>query len=303
MATATSDAPSLHRDPPGRVVVTGASGFVGSALCRGLVAGGWVVRAAQRRPAVRGLAVEVVDFDLGGAVPAGLFDGAGVLIHAGWAMRCRSEREARRVNVEGSRRLFEAARAAGVGRIVFVSSCSAHDRAVSIYGRTKLAVEALLDPAVDLVVRPGLVIGNGGMSERLQNIPRVTGVAPCVFDREGELRVQPIARQDLVRGMMRALAMGVTGRLVLANPQPVALSALAVALAGPTGGRVLRFPLPARWLLAGLRLVEMLGWRPPLGSDNLLGLAGGVVQDSADDLARVGLRPRSLKDLRRPELG
>lgn len=288
---------------PGLLVLTGASGYLGEALCRGLVAAGWRVRTAQRSRGLEGERVEHVAYDLAGRVPARLFDGASVLVHNAWLMQCRSERQARRVNIEGSRRLLEAARAAGVGRRVFVSSCSAHDDAVSLYGRSKRAVEGLLDPERDLVVRPGLVIGPGGMALRLQNFVRLVGMVPQLWHGEAELAVQPVARRDVVAGLARALEAGLTGRLVLANPQPTPLSRLMLALAERDARPPLKLPVRASLLLRLFRLGEAMGLRLPLGSDNLLGLMAGVVQPSADDLARVGLRPRSLAELRRPEMG
>lgn len=287
----------------GTVVLTGGSGFVGSALCRGLAAAGWHVRAAQRTPGLGGDRVQHVPYDLTRPMPPSLFVGVSTLIHNGWLMTCRNERQARRVNVDGSRRLFDAARAAGVARIVFVSSCSAHDRALSIYGRTKFEVEGLLDPARDLVVRPGLVIGQGGMALRLQNFVRVLHLMPVLLGRDGELSVQPIGRADLVRGMVRALDDGITGRLVLANPEAVGLSVLALALVGKDAYPTMRLPVFAGWASVGLGLGELLGIRLGFGRDNLLGLTGAVVQPSVDDLARVGLKPRSLAELRRPEMG
>ena len=65
--------------------------------------------------------------------------------------------------MEGTRALLDEAKARGVGRIVFLSSQSAHEDAVSAYGRTKLEAERLIrDSGVaHAILRPGLVFGPG----------------------------------------------------------------------------------------------------------------------------------------------
>jgi nucleoside-diphosphate-sugar epimerase len=60
--------------------------------------------------------------------------------------------------VEGTKRLLEASRRAGVKTFLFVSSVAAAPDAPNQYARTKDAAEKLLDPARDLVVRPGTIL-------------------------------------------------------------------------------------------------------------------------------------------------
>src|SRR5206468_10991476 len=65
-----------------------------------------------------------------------------VLVHAAWDFSALTAADIHRVNVEGSARLFQLAREAGVRRIVLISSISAFNGARSLYGRAKLEVEA-----------------------------------------------------------------------------------------------------------------------------------------------------------------
>ena len=119
-----------------RVLVTGATGFIGSSLCRVLAAQGFDVIAGVRRdggaPAaeVRVLGDLGVEADLSAAL-----DGVDAVVHLAARAHVMAEgaadplAEYRRVNRDGTRRLAEAAIAAGVARFVFLSSVKVNGEA------------------------------------------------------------------------------------------------------------------------------------------------------------------------------
>jgi dihydroflavonol-4-reductase len=112
-----------------KALVTGATGFVGAAVARALLAQGWEVRVLVRSGAVQanleGLAVEPVTGDL---VDAPSLDralaGCGALFHvaADYRLWARDPEEIYRNNVQGTRNILQSASRAGVGRIVYTSS-------------------------------------------------------------------------------------------------------------------------------------------------------------------------------------
>jgi nucleoside-diphosphate-sugar epimerase len=168
-----------------RILVTGASGFVGTALCRELLARGHTVRAAVRRPIPPGAVPSQLHQILVPDIAAefdrrALIDGVGTVVHLA-AIAHRSnpiEGEMRRVNCDAAVRLAEAA-AGFVRRFIFLSSVKVHgedsgngtyaeDGALNpqdSYGRSKLEAErALTETAarsgIELVIiRPPLVYG------------------------------------------------------------------------------------------------------------------------------------------------
>ena len=167
-----------------RVLVTGASGFVGAALCRDLLARGHSVLAAVRhlnaaREAPPGLRQILVP-DLAGEIDRrGLLEDVDVVVHtAAIAHRAADEGEIRRVNFDATARLAQAA-AGRVRRFVFLSSVKVHGedsgerafaetdptRPEDSYGRAKLDAErSLTDSAarsgMEVVsLRPPLVYG------------------------------------------------------------------------------------------------------------------------------------------------
>jgi nucleoside-diphosphate-sugar epimerase len=164
-----------------RVLVTGANGFAGGAICRHLLARGWAVRSAVRRAdAVVPDGVEkVVSGPLDGATDwaAALAD-VDAVVHCAARVHVLRETEAdplaafRRVNVEASRRLAQQALAAGVGHFVFLSSVGAavaerDPGSASPYQRSKLEAERALREAAAgsalrlVMLRPPLIYGPG----------------------------------------------------------------------------------------------------------------------------------------------
>ncbi|MGW6443122.1 NAD-dependent epimerase/dehydratase family protein [Lentzea sp. NPDC055074] len=180
---------------PGRkVVVTGASGNVGTALLRRLAEEADVeVHGISRRPPAdappfRGVRWTPVEIGRAGAeeVLRTAFEGADAVVHLAWLIQpARDERRLYRTNVAGSAQVFGAAVKAGVPHLVHMSSVGAYspgskDRRVdeswpvdgvttSLYSRHKAAVEHMLNKfESDLLIsrpRPGLILQSGAGSE------------------------------------------------------------------------------------------------------------------------------------------
>src|SRR5439155_16918293 len=100
--------------------------------------------------------------DLPGVLDESVLSGATAIVHCAYATRTTDMEEARRVNDDGTRRVLDAARRAGIPRVVFISSIIARPDAPSYYARSKHTVEMLLDAGRDLVVRPGLILAREG---------------------------------------------------------------------------------------------------------------------------------------------
>ena len=167
--------------------VTGATGFIGGRLVETLLEDGHKVRVLARRPADSPLqaraGVELVRGDL--ADPAGLEDavaGAERVFHcAGLVGDWLRDDDARRVNVEGTRELLAACSAAGVDRVVHLSSLSVyglgHHRGTDESAPLRYSGDAYIDSKIDaermvqvaverdglavVIVRPGFVYGPG----------------------------------------------------------------------------------------------------------------------------------------------
>ena len=141
-----------------RVLLTGATGFVGSHIAEALLKADYGVRCTLRAKSstrwLEGLDVEriIVDFGESGSLRR-VAEGVDAVIHAAGLTRAKDPEAYTRVNSEGTKRLAEAAAAAGVARFVLISSLAARgpdaetptgDHPTSDYGRSKLEAERKL---------------------------------------------------------------------------------------------------------------------------------------------------------------
>lgn len=285
------------------IAITGATGLVGGALCRHLAAAGYRVVALVRREdaALGSLAgVECRACALPDGVTEESLVGVSVLIHAAYPTRLRKLGEIRRINEEGTRRLLDVSRRIGVEQFVLVSTTSAHEGAVSYYGRSKLMLEGWLDPSRDLVIRPGLVLAReGGLFCRIRDTVRRSRFIP-VFGG-GRQVIQTVHVQDLCLGFERAIERREVGRLTLAEPDGMGFRAFLRLVAERLGRRVTLVPAPIGLVLGMMQVVEALRLPLPVSSENLLGLRSLRHVECRGDLERLGLNVRtaaeSLRDL------
>ena len=147
--------------------LTGATGFVGRHLIDALVAGGWRVRALTRRADPAPLqGVKWVKGDLGDAAAlAELAKGSNAAIHVAGVVKSLDTRTFFTVNRDGAARFAGAVHAAGVKRLILLSSLAAREPGVSAYARSKRESEiasAEAAPALDLaVIRAPALYGPG----------------------------------------------------------------------------------------------------------------------------------------------
>ena len=222
-----------------RVVVVGATGNHGSSLVRRLARDPEIeaiTGIARRLPALAVPKVSWVSADIVDADLAELFAGADAVVHLGWLIQPgRDNAETRAVNIDGSRRVFDAVAQAGVGTLVYASSVGAYspgpkDRRVdeswptsgistSFYSRHKAEVERILDafeatyPDVRVVrFRPGLVFKREAATQirRLFVGPflpsaLVRRMFVPVVPEIGRLRFQAVHAEDLADAYRLAL--------------------------------------------------------------------------------------------------
>jgi UDP-glucose 4-epimerase len=268
-----------------KVVVTGATGNVGTSTVQALSESreiDEIVGLARREPSwappkTRWVEANILSSDL-----TPIFEGADAVIHLAWAIQPSRDAVAlERVNVDGSRRVFEATAASGVARLVHASSVGAYSRGpkdrevgedwptegtpTSFYSRHKVAAERALDrfesdnPHVHVVrLRPALIFKDEAATEIrrlfigpfLPNFLLRRGLLPAL-PRVERLCFQAVHSEDVGQAYLRAVLADVDGAFNIAAEPPLSPEGIAERLGVRT------FPLPARVL----RRLADLSWK------------------------------------------
>ncbi|MEZ4337018.1 MAG: NAD(P)-dependent oxidoreductase [Sandaracinaceae bacterium] len=247
-----------------RVLVTGATGFLGEHLVEALIADGATVRAfaraSSRTDTIEALGAEVARgaFDDASSLERAL-DGIDAVVHAAGGGIVRRTEEMYRNNAGSTRALLDAARAADVRRFVLVSSLAARDP-VSHYGKSKLAAEELALAHTDgpsvIALRPPALYGPG--EHRMVPLFRAAqrGVVPTVHPK-GTLSM--LHGADCAQAIVRALASDARGVFFVAEERIYGRREMAEIVGRAVGRRVVVPAIPPPALRLAALGAEALG--------------------------------------------
>lgn len=308
-----------------RVLLTGATGFVGSAVARALITAGYRVRALVRPTSPRGnldgLDVEILEGDIRDPVAVGrAVAGVGALVHtaADYRLWARDPAQITRTNVEGTRVVMRAALAAGVERVVHTSSVATlalrpggepadettplpEAAATGAYKRSKVVAERLVEamaakdglPAV--IVNPSTPIGPRDIRPTPTGrviVAAATGRMPAFVDTGLNL----VHVDDVASGHVAALTRGSVGERYILGGDNVTLADMLRDIARLVGRPAPRFKLPRAPLfpLAAVAqgLAAMTGREPLLTLDGLRMSRQRMFFTSAKAVGALGYRAR-----------
>jgi uncharacterized protein YbjT (DUF2867 family) len=289
---------------PGRVWVTGATGYLGTRIVPALTARGHDVvalvrdsaRAARRRE-LAGCRLHAGDL-LSPLTLRGAADGVDTVVHLVGILRERGAQTFESVVVDGTAAVVAEARRAGVRRLLLVSAVGADPDDPEPYFRSKGRAEDLVRASglEWLVLRCSVVLGEGG--EFLRLLRRLTGPLPVVpVPGHGRYRLQPVHVADVAelvaRACERAAAWNAT--YPVCGPRVYELRELLRRVAG----RRPRLFLPVPWALlwTGAAFMQWLLPSPPVTRGELAMLARGSTCDPRATEAAFGLALRAVDGL------
>lgn len=256
----------------GPCAVTGASGYVGSIITQALRQHVPVVGMVRNPASATDIAWTLESSqDIGDTLRA---RGVKTLVHAAWDMHGTNLEQMQRICVRGSAALFDAARRAGVERIVFISTISAFEGCRSVYGRTKLEVEKMLADDARVVFRPGHVFGarTGGVFGSIQRQVRTSRLLPMIGG--GRAPQYLLHEKTLSECILRAVSGDFDhtrgAPITLANPTPWRFRDLVQSVAASEGRKVTLVPVPWPLLFGGIRAGEALRLKLPFRSDSII---------------------------------
>jgi uncharacterized protein YbjT (DUF2867 family) len=241
-----------------KILLTGATGFIGGRLMAALSAEGHALRCVSRAPPAGPQphpAVKWITLDYAGALGAAnwaeALEDCDVVINAAGILRSRGRQTLERVHAQAPCALFEAARIRGVSRIIQISALGADHAATSEYHLTKRTADNCLRGmgVPYTILQPSLVFGPEGVSARLFMTNASLPVIP--LPGGGNSMIQPVHIDDLVDAVLSLLRRppaDMPALVPVVGPRPMTLrgyyDALRTTLRIEGRARYLHVPMP-----------------------------------------------------------
>jgi uncharacterized protein YbjT (DUF2867 family) len=286
------------------ILLTGATGTVGTALLARLTGAGRDVRCLVRDPRRLGAERVRVQIALGDLAEPGSFRnalrGVDTVVHLAAAIRDQRRASIEELNAVATVRLLRAAERSGARRFVHFSALGVTEHSRARFLRSKALAEraVMTAPLTTTVVAPSIVYAPGdpwlALLKRLSYLPLMP------ISGRGRARYQPISADDVAACVVAVLERG-PRRLELAGPETLTHAQI-IAKALESFGRsrrLVRVPVPI--VRAGLRAVEWL-WRDAAFATwdeaELLEISMTTERGTAD-AESLGVNPRRLGEVLR----
>ena len=286
----------------GRILLTGATGYIGGRLLRVLEEGGSAVRCLARQPErviTRGPDTEVVPGDCldEGSLDAAMhgIDQAVYLVHSMASGSSFAQRDR-----QAAANFAHAARRAGLRRIIYLGGLGDNADSLSAHLKSRVETgEVLRESGVPVVeFRASVVIGAGSLSFEIIRA-LVERLPAMVCPKWVDTRTQPIAVDDVLAYLRAALDLpiSVSGVFEIGGPEVVSYGDMMRAYARLRGLRRLLVPIPILTpRLSGLWLTLVTPAQARVGRALVEGLRNPTVVRSSAALETFSIRPMALRE-------
>ncbi len=289
-----------------RILLTGATGFIGGGLARALLAAGHELVCAVRDPARldlgpgswRAFRADLTD-GIDNAWWTPHLEGIDAVVNAVGILR---EAPGQRFDVLHARApiaLFNACQGAGVRTVIQVSALGADDQAQSRYHLTKKQADDALRalPLAGAVVQPSVVYGDRGESAAMFNA--MASAPMLAMPQGGRMPMQPVHVDDVVAGIM-ALLQAPPARvatIAFVGPEPLTMAGFLRALRQGLGlaGGLPVLPVPTGLFMLGARIASRLPGSI-LDTETAGMLLRGNAAPADDFQALLGRAPRAVEE-------
>jgi uncharacterized protein YbjT (DUF2867 family) len=275
------------------ILLTGATGTVGSALLRRLTADGKPVRALVRdgqRLGDQRVRVQIALGDLSDPPSfRNALRGVDTVVHLAASIRDQPRGSIEELNAVATLRLVRAAERAGVERFVFFSAMNASHHSRTRFFRAKALAEDAVETSSlsTLIFRPSLIYTPGDpwltLLDRLSRLPAMP------VSGSGKALYQPVWADDVADAVMAALSNGADSAYELAGPEVLSYDDIVrvVLRAEHRRRRLLHVPLPI--VRASLRILRFATWEEAELMEEPM-----VTEKGTADIEQLGVRPHSM---------
>jgi nucleoside-diphosphate-sugar epimerase len=237
----------MHSTNKPLIAITGANGFLGNAIVRHFAARDYRVLALVRylpfaQDAVPGVTYR--RYDLLKTLDENEFDGVDYFVHCAYTRR-ESRYQGLEVNRFSCEEILRLNQKRPFKKLIYLSSVQATKSAPSFYGRMKFETERLFNKENMVVLKAGMVVGDGGIVRLVRRIVNISPVIPLI--EKGEQKIYYVGLNDFLSVVEKCTQSDVHGEIVLCQPKPVLFKDIVVAV---DPQKVPRFLMIPGWVLS-----------------------------------------------------
>lgn len=232
------------------------------------------IRNLQKKAIIQKHCSKLMRFSLEDTMDSYNLLGQDLIIHCAHDFSDEIEKSFK-INVEGTKSLFNIAKDVGIKRQIFISSYSAHPKANSIYGIVKYELEKYFLEQNQTIVRPGLVIGDGGLCFRYMEKIISTPIMPLLDGGSDPVVVIPI--DDFVNAISVMIDKKMSGEYNLFKPVSISMKDFIKLINHVAHHRCFYVNIPLNIALAMIGILSKLRFRLPFNLENIKGLKNNNV--------------------------
>jgi len=284
-----------------KIFITGIHGFIAGHLNVFLQDKGYQVCGSTSRTSglnnERSPFEKIYPYKLGERFEDSMFKDIDVFIHCAHDF----QKGALGKNILGTTALAEAANRHQVKKQIFISSLSSRPDAQSEYGKAKFEAEQVFKGYNGIIVRPGTVLGRGGIFAGMVGLVKRFPIVPLLDGGHSQMYI--IGIDDLCRAIYQIIkAEKNITEYNLYYPERVTLKEILITLRSLLKRKILFIPFPSKLLILPLSFLNTIGIKLPVDIDNLRGFIKSQTMIYRSDLPKVLDFYMPIKDILKPLL-
>ena len=265
------------------IAITGATGFIGSELVRYYLEKEWrVIGMARNKIDFNDENFSYLYYVLENTPDFSRLEKVDAIIHCAYTPWKEDRQDANTINSKATMELAEFCKKTNK-KFVFLSSFSAHEHASSNYGKHKLELEKKLCDA-HLVIKPGLVLGNGGLYASMSKLVSEKKIIPVIGN--GDYPIQVTTIEALCKSISYGIEKNFTGVYPIASAESISFLFLLEAIARNNNVSPFLIFIPVFLIRI---LLKLFNRKIPFSEENLKGLTQSIVIDTKESLEKFEL--------------
>lgn len=250
-----------------KCIIVGSSGFLGKKLAKLFQENNWgVIKFSSKSKQSSNY------FNLKNPenLNTNLFEDCDLLINASYYFNNKNLEESLAINLEGTKKLYEAAKNANIKKIINISTLSSFNNAISIYGKTKYSIEQMGKSFNVINLRPGLFFGDESSTfDNLKKISKNLPIIPIIGN--GLYKLHFTHYEDLFN-----LILKISNKDILIEKSETIFCCTSEFLYFKDlikrfSGKIL-IPIPLSLIIFFLNIIQKTGLKLRFNIDNLYGL-------------------------------